>query len=149
MLGNGYVTADLGNPNAKVRADITSIPFKDASFDVIICSHVLEHVENDGKALGELFRVLKEGGWALVDVPISSKKTFEDSSIVDPEGRKIAFGQEDHVRACGLDYGNRIAAAGFDVRTVRADAVLSHDLASKHGIQPTSLSTFIAFKKVV
>jgi SAM-dependent methyltransferase len=103
-----YITADL-NGTAMVRVDITAIPFEDNTFDVILCSHVLEHIPDDHKAMSELYRVLKPGGGAILLVPmdIDRATTFEDSSVVDPNERKRLFGQEDHVRIYGRDYRNR------------------------------------------
>jgi SAM-dependent methyltransferase len=84
-LGRNYVTADLADPRAMVKMDITDIPYPDESFEVIYCSHVLEHVPDDQKAMKEFYRVLKPGGWAILLVPITADKTFEDPAIVDPE----------------------------------------------------------------
>ena len=101
------------------KIDITSIPLKDNSIDFILCNHVLEHVLDDAKALKELCRVLKPGGHAILLVPIigGRKVTFEDESIVSPEERLEAFGQEDHVRHCGEDYLERYSTAGFRVNS--------------------------------
>ena len=103
---------------AKVKkVDITAIPFQDNYFDVIICSHVLEHIHDDRRAMKELQRVMKPGGWGIFQVPIdyNRKETYEDFSITCPEGRLKAFGQWDHVRWYGADYKDRLANAGFVV----------------------------------
>ncbi len=126
-LGGGYLTADLFNPRAMVKMDITNIQYAEQSFDVIYCSHVLEHVVDDKQAMRELFRVLKNDGWAVLVVPITSEKTFEDPSIVDPHERLHAFGQMDHVRRYGPDYIERLRGAGFTV-----DMTHAGDLASSH-----------------
>jgi SAM-dependent methyltransferase len=99
--------------------DITELPFENENFDVIICNHVLEHIQDDTKAIRELYRVLKPGGWAILQVPISKMlpKTFEDPSVASAEERERVFGQFDHVRIYGLDYKDRLAKAGFTVRT--------------------------------
>ena len=110
-----YITADVSNPRAKVKMDITDIDYNDESFDVIYCSHVLEHIQNDRKAMRELHRVLKPNGWAVLNVPITAEKTFEDPSVVDPEERLKKFGQKDHVRRYGPDYIDRLLEAGFEV----------------------------------
>jgi len=119
-LGNGYITADLYNPQAMVKMDITNIQYSDEYFDVILCSHVLEHVQNDRAAIEEFFRVLKKDGWALLIIPISfeTKKTFEDPSITDSEERIKYFGQKDHVRKYGIDFVDRLKDAGFSVKTI-------------------------------
>jgi SAM-dependent methyltransferase len=112
-----YLTADLNPENVMMQLDITSAPFPDATFDAIICNHVLEHIPDDARAMKELFRVLKPKGWAVLQVPISLNldKTFEDFSITDAKGREEAFGQKDHVRIYGRDYTDRLQKAGFFV----------------------------------
>jgi SAM-dependent methyltransferase len=112
-----YTTTDLESPIADIKADICNLPFEDNSYDVILCNHVLEHVESDIKAMKEVFRVLKSGGWAILQVPINYdyKETHEDLTITDPKERERIFGQYDHVRWHGTDYGKRLASAGFDV----------------------------------
>ncbi len=112
-----YITADLDSPYAAVRMDVCDIPFRDEFFDVVLCNHVLEHIPHDHLALSEIYRVLRHGGWAILQVPIDSELevTFEDDSIVDPEQRKIMYGQDDHVRQYGQDYPSRLSKAGFSV----------------------------------
>jgi SAM-dependent methyltransferase len=112
-----YVSADLESPLAMVQLDITDIPYPDGSFDVILCSHVLEHVPDDRTAMRELVRVLKPDGWALLLVPVdfSRAETYEDSTITSPEERERAFWQADHVRLYGLDFPERLREAGFSV----------------------------------
>ena len=118
-----YVAADLdaGRPMIDVAADITAIPFPDDSFDVAIASHVLEHVPDDVRALRELRRVLRPAGRAFLQHPIdpSRKRTYEDATIVDPDERRRAFGQHDHVRVYAEDFGERVRGAGFSVDLVR------------------------------
>ena len=113
-----YVTADLDAPGVMVHLDITKIPCAEGSFDSILCSHVIEHVPDDRRALAELYRVLRPGGWAIIMVPLHEGPTVEDPRITDPAERLRRFGQADHVRVCGRDYVDRIIAAGFDVRTL-------------------------------
>ena len=112
-----YYTADLVSPIADIKMDIQNMPLEDESFDVVICNHVLEHVEDDIKAMKEVYRVLKKGGWAILQVPINynREKTFEDKSITDPKEREKVFGQYDHVREYGRDYPERLRSAGFKV----------------------------------
>ena len=116
-----YLSGDL-NPKRSlnmVRIDITDIQYPENSFDVIICSHVLEHVTSDRKAMAELYRVLKPGGWAILQVPLSVtlKETFEDKSVVIEKDRERVFGQFDHVRIYAKDdYKNRLESVGFNVR---------------------------------
>lgn len=112
-----YLTADLYKENVMVKMDITDIQFPDQAFDGIICNHILEHIPDDQKAMKELFRVLKPGGWAILQVPFSKvlEKTFEDSTITSEAEREKVFGQKDHVRIYGLDYAERLRKTGFKV----------------------------------
>ena len=115
--GENYITADIESPLAKVKMDIHDIPFPENTFDVTFCNHVMEHVDDDLKAMGELHRVLKPGGWGIIQVPFFPPipdETFEDASITDPKERERIFGQDDHVRLYGKDYPNRLRKAGFN-----------------------------------
>ena len=114
-LGSGYVTADIENPDANVKMDVTNIDYPSDTFDVIYCSHVLEHVTDDRRAMRELHRVLSPNGWAILLVPITAERTIEDPSITDPRERLRLFGQKDHVRRYGPDYVDRLREAGFHV----------------------------------
>lgn len=100
--------------------DITELSFDNNSFDVIFCNHVLEHIHDDRKAMSELYRVLKTGGWAILQVPISNllDETYENPSITDPKEREFHFGQFDHVRIYGKDYIKRLSDVGFSVKEV-------------------------------
>ena len=115
-----YTTTDLNSPLADVKADICNLPFKDDQFDVILCNHVLEHIPNDTKAMQELYRVLKPGGWGIFQIPqdLKREKTFEDDSITDKKERAKIFGQYDHVRIYGRDYFDKLRAVGFTVEEV-------------------------------
>jgi len=134
-----YVSADLSSPLAMIQLDITDIPFPDDSFGAIYCSHVLEHVPDDRSALAELYRVLRPGGWAVLQVPIMGAVTFEDPSVTDPEERTRVFGQWDHVRRCGLDYVERMRDAGFAAEVVPATRVVDERRCERMGIQPDRL----------
>lgn len=115
-----YVTTDLNSPLAEVKADICNLPFQSNSFDIIFCNHVLEHIPDHLKALSELFRVLKPGGWGIFQVPqdLDLEVTFQDDTITDEAQRRIIFGQYDHVRVYGRDYFEILAAAGFKVTAI-------------------------------
>ncbi|MBX2974438.1 MAG: methyltransferase domain-containing protein [Flavobacteriales bacterium] len=104
-------------PSGTIDLDITAMPFADGSFDLILCSHVLEHVPDDHTAMKELHRVLAPGGMAILMVPIAMDRavTDEDPTVVDPQERIRRFGQFDHVRQYGRDYNDRLRAAGFTV----------------------------------
>ena len=124
-LGASYLTADLENPEADVRMDVQDITYPDGSFDVVYCSHVLEHVPDDRKALREFHRVLKRDGWAIILVPITVSRTVEDPNETDPKERLRRFGQDDHFRRYGPDFLDRLRAAGFEVQVVRVADVVS------------------------
>jgi len=120
-----YISADLYNPNAMVKMDIMNIQYGNETFDIIYCSHVLEHVSDDRKAMREFFRILKKEGWAILNVQVIRDKTYEDPSITEPEEREKVFGQHDHVRAYGLDYVDRLREAGFSVEIIYAKDMLN------------------------
>ena len=112
-----YLSADLSSPLAMVQMDVTNIEYEQNSFDVVICSHVLEHIIDDHKAMSELHRVLKPGGWAIIQVPISLShdRTYEDPEIRTEKERQKAFGQRDHVRIYARDFEDRLKKVGFSV----------------------------------
>ena len=121
------ITADLYSPIVDVKADICDLPFQDEEFDIVFCNHVLEHIVDDKKAMRELYRVLKPGGFGIFQIPqdYSRETTYEDFSITSPEERAKHFGQYDHVRVYGLDYFDRLRAAGFTVEEVNYSKRLS------------------------
>ncbi|MBE9047208.1 class I SAM-dependent methyltransferase [Pleurocapsales cyanobacterium LEGE 10410] len=114
-----YITADLSAPEADLKIDITDISFDSESFDVVICSHVLEHIDDDNKAIGELFRVLKHNGVAYIQVPYNSSKLTDEDPSANPQERKKRFGQSDHVRLYGTDFLQRLESPGFKVTQER------------------------------
>lgn len=120
MKNLDYVTTDLNSPLADVKADICNLPFENNSFDVILCNHVLEHIPDDTKAMKELYRILKPGGYGIFQIPqdLSREKTFEDNSITDKKERAKIFGQYDHVRIYGRDYFDKLRSVGFEVTEV-------------------------------
>lgn len=122
-----YTTTDLLSPIADVKADICNLPFEDNSYDIILCNHVLEHIPDDTKAMQELFRVLKPGGYGIFQIPqdLNREKTFEDNSITDKNERAKIFGQYDHVRVYGMDYFEKLRSIGFKVDEVDYTATLS------------------------
>jgi SAM-dependent methyltransferase len=110
-----YKTADLESPLADYLCDVQDMPFDDASYDVVICNHVLEHVPDDEKAMKEILRILKPGGFSILQVPADFNRdtTFEDNTITNKEERTRIFGQYDHVRIYGKDYPERLRNTGF------------------------------------
>lgn len=124
-----YVSADLDGRRAMFAMDITDLRLPDALFDAVVCNHVLEHVPDDARALAELFRILKPGGWASLQVPIRGESTDEDPLLTNPVARFERFGQADHVRFYGADFAERLRRAGFDVDWLpKAELLSGRDL---------------------
>ena len=135
--GLRHRSADIDSPLADDRVDIMDLPYDDATFDVVICLHVLEHVPDDRRAMRELLRVLTPGGKAIVMCPIDARRetTLEDPSVTSPEDRDRVFGQFDHVRLYGRDFGDRLAEAGFDVRVESFLDELPAERVARHGLR--------------
>lgn len=140
-----YISCDIEPGRAMCIQDITSITFDDNSFDIIFCSHVLEHIEDDIKAMKELNRILKPYGFAILQVPYAGMKfgytnieldtTYEDFSITPPEEREKKFSQSDHVRIYEKnDYIKRLNKAGFNVYEDDFSYNLSDNTIKKYGI---------------
>jgi len=126
-----YQSADIAPGRADFVLDIEKIALRDASYDCVVCSHVLEHVD-DKKALREIYRVLKPGGVALIMLPVIEgwASTYENPNVTTPEERKRHYGQSDHIRYYGADVRSRIAAAGFGLEefTAQGEDVLTYAL---------------------
>jgi SAM-dependent methyltransferase len=146
LVGKGYITADLMQANVDVRMDITDIKYPDCSFDFIYCSHVLEHVPDDMKAMREFRRVLTMSGSAILLVPITAEQTVEDPSIEDPKERLRLFGQEDHVRKYGPDYLFRLENAGFNVEVLDPEDFLDAREIERMGITPAAGVIYVCRK---
>jgi SAM-dependent methyltransferase len=129
-----YITTDLNSPLADVKADICDLPFADNSFDVILCNHVLEHIPDDKKAMQELFRVLRPGGWGIFQIPqdLQRKTTFEDHSITNKKERAKIFGQYDHVRIYGWDFFDKLKSVGFKAEALAYGTKLSPEEVEKY-----------------
>lgn len=129
-----YTTTDLNSPLADVKADICDLPFEDSSFDIIFCNHVLEHIPDDTKAMQELYRTLKPGGWGIFQIPQDLKRdiTFEDDTITDKKERAKIFGQYDHVRIYGRDYFDKLRSVGFEVQEIEYTSMLSVEEVEKY-----------------
>lgn len=124
-----YTTADLESPLAELHFDVQQIPLPDNSYEVLICNHLLEHVADDRRALEEFHRILRPGGWGVLLSPVDPTRatTFEDDTITDPAERTRIFGQYDHRRIYGRDYGDRLRAAGFEVEEIDYAAAFSEE----------------------
>ncbi|MCP4618198.1 MAG: methyltransferase domain-containing protein [Bradyrhizobium sp.] len=131
-----YVTADLSAPEADIHVDITAMTIPDESFDVVICSHVLEHIPADRAAMKEIARVLRPNGIAYIQVPLNDalSQTDEDPGITDRAERERRFGQFDHVRMYGRDFEDRLREAGFAVSQIRPAAVVSASQMKRYGL---------------
>ncbi len=140
-----YLSVDIDHSKAMRKEDITNLSFKNDSFDLIICMHVFEHIDDDKKAMEEVFRVLKPDGYALLDVPIDVTRstTYEDPSITSPEARTKEFWQWDHVRLYGMDYKDKLRAIGFDVNEDYYIKSLGKNYTDRHGMEliPSYLCT--------
>ncbi len=147
MSNLDYVTADLESPIADVKMDIRDMPFDDNSFDVVLCNHVLEHIDDDKKAISEIRRVLKKGGWAILQVPLDCnlETTYEDLSITDPKQREKLFGQYDHVRLYGRDYGSILAQSGLKIDENNFVNEIGDTLAERYRLDKTEL-LYVAVK---
>lgn len=126
-----YESADIMPGRADRVLNIEAIAMPDASYDCVLCSHVLEHVD-DAKALAEMYRVLKPGGIVLIMLPVIEgwAKTYENPRVYTPEERKRHYGQADHIRYYGADVRDRIRAAGFALEefTAEGEDVLTYAL---------------------
>jgi SAM-dependent methyltransferase len=143
-----YQTADLLSPIADMHFNIMKIPLDDNVYDVVLCNHVLEHVEDDIAAMKELYRIIKPGGWAILQVPIDmqQKFTYEDKTITDPKEREKAFGQYDHVRLYGLDYSQRLKSAGFEIEHFDINKYLTPESIARYRLD-VSEQLYIARKE--
>ncbi|OCB74451.1 class I SAM-dependent methyltransferase [Flavobacterium crassostreae] len=133
-----YTTTDLFSPLADVKADICDLPFEDNQYDIILCNHVLEHIPEDTKAMQELYRVLKPGGMAILQIPqdLNRATTFTDDTITDPKKRAEIFGQYDHVRIYGRDYFDKLRHIGFRVVEEAYTTKIAPELVTKYCLAP-------------
>lgn len=130
-----YITSDLHSPLADVQADICNLPFSDQQFDWVVCNHVLEHIPSDKIAMQEIFRVLKPGGTAILQVPLRlDQNSFEDDRITDPKERAQVFGQYDHVRIYGKDYQERLEQIGFQVKMLAYAEQLTSEEQTRYAV---------------
>lgn len=143
-----YLTGDLVSPIADMHFDLHNIPLEDNRFDVVFCNHVLEHVDDALRCMQELYRVMKPGGWGIMQVPqdINRAETYEDPTITTPEEREKHFWQKDHVRLFGRDYPDWLRKAGFEVEDGFAGNPISDELVERYRL-PKGEILYIARKK--
>ncbi|CAM4163451.1 class I SAM-dependent methyltransferase [Gillisia limnaea] len=129
-----YTTTDLNSPLADVKADICDLPFEDDTYEFILCNHVLEHIPDDTKAMQEIYRILKPGGTAILQIPqdLNREFTFQDDSITSQKERARIFGQYDHVRIYGKDFFQKLRAIGFEVEEVDYSSGLTSSEINKY-----------------
>lgn len=115
-----YLSVDRFNPNADLEADLTDLPLPAGAFDLVISSHVLEHVPDDRTAMAELARVLRRGGEAVILVPFdpSMAQTAEDPTHDTPAKRMAAYGHPYHYRIYGADLVDRLGQSGLAATVV-------------------------------
>ncbi|MEP7232688.1 MAG: methyltransferase domain-containing protein [Ginsengibacter sp.] len=122
-------------PKGTTYLDILNNDIADNTYDIIICNHVFQYIEDDRKAMKELQRMMKKGGWGTMQVPYDRGRqvTYEDASITHPLEREKAFGLKEHVRFYGLDYSDRLRDAGFDVNVEDYTSEFSDEENFKYG----------------
>lgn len=146
-LGAGYLTADLYDPRAMIKLDVTNIHYPDASFDVIYCSHVLAYVPNDKQAMKELFRVLKPHGWAILADPVSYSKTTDVPFIDKASSHFQTYDPEDSLHHYGPDYEDRLRAAGFKTSVIHPSDFLNAEERECMGITTMADEIFYCTKE--
>ncbi len=141
MPNLNYVTGDYNSPIADYHFDLHKAPFDDNSFDVIFCHHVLEHVEDADQCLRELYRMMKPGGFGIFQIPqdVNRYLTYEDKTITTEKEREIHFWQKDHVRLFGLDYKDKLIAAGFNVTVEDYTKQITPQLVERYGLPKDEL----------
>lgn len=144
-----YFTIDLESSLAMCLADIGHLPLPDHTFDLVICYHVLEHIQDDRGAMAELYRVLKHHGTLLVQVPILGEITDEAPDVTDPQERLRRFGQDDHVRTYGLDFNDRLRNTGFIVNLSDFAAHLAPEEVRLYGLDPHEMITACTVKEQI
>lgn len=130
-----YLTADIKNPSAMAKIDITNNPYPAGSFDVIFCSHVLQHVQDDRRGIGEFYRVLKNGGWAVFLEFTGHHETVESRSVMDAAERERLFGAHGYFRRYGLDFKDRLEESGFRAEVFGASEVVGQENVVRMGVK--------------
>lgn len=136
-----YLTADLVSPIADMHFDLHDIPLEDNRFEVVFCNHVMEHVTDPIRCMSELYRVMKPGGWAIMQVPqdFTRETTYEDPTITSLQDREKHYWQKDHVRLFGKDYPMWLEKAGFKVESFDPKEHISAALITRYRIAPSEI----------
>ena len=129
-----YVCADLLRNDVDERFDLMAIPHPKAAFQGVYCSHVLQYVQDDLQALAELFRVLKAGGWAIVNVPVKTVRTVDHQDAPLNPRHAADPRPVEHLRTYGTDFAERMASVGFDMRVIDADDLVEAEEQRRFGI---------------
>lgn len=134
-----YLSIDLESGLAMQHMDVTRLTIPDQTYNVVFCNHVFEHIPDDRAAMRELHRVLKPGGWAVLQTPIdyTRQETDEDPAITDPNERIRRFGQSDHVRQYGLDFFDRLKECGWTVERNRFVTTLTKADIERFALDPS------------
>lgn len=136
-----YVTSDLESPIADMHFDLHDIPLEDNQYDVIFCNHVMEHVDDYHRCMQELLRIMKPGGWGIMQVPIdyTRTETYEDPTITDPKEREKHFWQYDHVRLFAQDYPDKLRNAGFEVENFEFKKEMEEEYYKRYRFQDSEI----------
>lgn len=143
-----YVLGDLFPANPDVQEiDLQAVPYPEGNFDFVLANHVLEHVQDDHQALREIFRVLRPGGYAILQTPYANglTNTFEDPSIRSEQACLQAYGQEDHRRLYGQDFVRRVESSGLHSEVAAHTKLLPEVIAAREGVNPAE--PFMLFQK--
>lgn len=144
-----YLTGDLVSPIADIHFDLHDIPLENDRFDVVFCNHVMEHVDDAIQCMTELCRVMKPGGWGIMQVPqdFSRETTLEDTAIKSPEDREKYYWQKDHVRLFGKDYPDWLKRAGFEVEEFHKESKYDEKLIQRYRLQKEEILYIVHKKK--
>ena len=140
-ISDDYLSIDL-HTRAMAKMDLTDLDLEDNTKTLVYCSHVLEHIDDDAKAMAEIYRVLQPGGQAIIQVPIFETQTLDDPAITTPEDRLKHFHQEDHVRSYGPDIAQRLEKAGFEVKVLDLSTIPQDDIDRFELDDPTTREVF-------
>lgn len=143
-----YLMGDLYPTRGEIRRmDLTQLDAAEGHFDFVIANHVLEHVDDDVKALREIFRVLRPGGQAILQTPFALRLPYkrEDAAIRTAADRLQHYGQEDHCRLYGANFPGFVASFGFVPRTATHASLLRGVDSKRMGVNPQE--PFLLFGK--